>query len=269
MKKSILLSGLLLMVASLCGCGDNSKTIRVGASPSPHADILNSSMVKQYVESKGYNLKVIEYQDYVTPNKALNDEGIDANYFQHIPYLNEEVSSKNYQISPACTVHYEPLNLYAKNEINDYTNKKISIVNDVSNVERALALLKANSLIDDYNMEGFNAQRPNDYVSGSVVTLECIDPGLLANKVNDDGIAIIPGNYALNAWGASLATTYKRFGETKEVAGQKANIIAVKTINLQSEKTKVLCEALAQESVKTFIEDTYGPTVVYSYEYLG
>ena len=113
MKKLSLIS-LALLFSCLFSCGDNSKTITVGASPTPHYTILNSDIVKNYIESKGYKLNVIVYQDYVTPNKALNDGGIDANYFQHTPYLLEEVSNKNYDIAPACEVHYEPLNVYSK-----------------------------------------------------------------------------------------------------------------------------------------------------------
>ncbi len=267
MKKTGLFLLVNLSLASLLsGCKSDENVIKVGASPSPHATILNSDIVNSYIESKGYKLEVVIYQDYITPNKALNDEGIDANYFQHTPYLLEEVETKGYDLKVACEVHYEPLNIYSKTSISDLTNKKISIINDVSNIERALALLEANNYIESYTMEGFNVQNPNDYVTNSKVTLECLDPGLLANKVNDDGIAIIPGNYALNAWGAEKATDYKILGETKEVAAQKANIIAARTNNVNSEKINILCEALAQEELNNFLVNNYGPTVVYSYK---
>ncbi|MBQ9730597.1 MAG: metal ABC transporter substrate-binding protein [Bacilli bacterium] len=267
MKKVNLFPVVLLTVASLLtSCGNDENTIRVGASPTPHAEILNSDIVQDYVEAQGYKLKVTIYQDYVTPNKALNDEGIDANYFQHTPYLLEEVEAKGYDIVKACEVHYEPLNLYSKTKVEDFTNKTISIINDVSNVERALALLKANNIIGGYTMDGFNPSKPNDYITDSKVTLECLDPGLLANKVNDDGIAVIPGNYALTAWGASKSVEYKVLGESEAVAGQKANIIAVRKENLNSEKTKVLCDALSQAALAEFMVEKYGSTVVYSYK---
>lgn len=266
MKKICLVSLLLGLGLSTISCSDNSKKIIVGASPTPHAEILNSDIVKSYIESKGYKLEVIIYQDYVTPNKALNDGGIDANYFQHTPYLLEEVETKNYNISAACEVHYEPLNLYSKNEITDFSNITISIINDVSNIERALSLLKANSIIDNYVIENFDISNPNNYITTSNnVTLECLDPGLLANKVNDDGIAVIPGNYALNAWGSD-SKNYKILGESKEVASVKSNIIAVKSEKINSDKTNILCEALAQEELESFITDRYGATVVYSFK---
>ena len=267
MKKVLYLLTLisLVLVGTLCSCEDNEKVIRVGATPAPHAEILNSKVVQDYVKSKGYELKVVVYQDYVTPNKALNDGGIDANYFQHIPYLNEEIANKNYKLSVACEVHNEPLNLYGKENKDDWSNTKIHIINDASNVSRAFELLKSKGLIDSYSVENFNAQHPV-YDSEIGVTIECIDAGLLHQKVSEGGYAVIPGNYALTAWGATKAAEYKVFGESTEVA--YPNIIAVRTEDLNSEKIKVLVEALSQPEVKAFIENTYGPTVNYVFESL-
>ena len=264
MKKIIfILTFIFLAAISLTACGDGSKVIRVGATPSPHAQILNSDAVKKYVESKGYRLEVVVYQDYVTPNKALADFGIDANYFQHIPYLNKEVAEKGYDISVACEVHNEPLNLYGKTNKDDWSNTTIHIINDASNVERAFQLLKANGLIDSYSVENFNAQRPV-YESSIGVSIQCIDPGLLRYKVDEGGYAVIPGNFALTAWDTEKASSYKLFGESVDVA--YPNIIAVRTSDLTNEKTKVLVEALSRVETKTFIETTYGPTVNYIFK---
>ena len=142
---------------------------------------------------------------------------------------------------------------------------KVYIINDASNVERAYKLLVANGLLTSYSVEGFNAQHPV-YESAIGVTIECIDAGLLHQKVSEGGYAVIPGNYALTAWGATKAAEYKVFGESTDVA--YPNIIAVRTEDLQSEKIKVLVEALSQPEVKKFIEETYGPTVNYVYESL-
>ena len=111
MKKVFVSLVLLVLFVCLTGCQDSETTIVVGATPSPHAEILNCDAVKDYIESKGYKLEVKVYQDYVTPNKALNDGGIDANYFQHIPYLEEEIAKKGYDLSVAAKIHNEPLNL--------------------------------------------------------------------------------------------------------------------------------------------------------------
>ena len=264
MKKYLfIITFILLLTLSLTSCATDENVIRVGATPSPHAEILNSDAVKNYIESKGYRLEVVVYQDYITPNKALNDGGIDANYFQHIPYLNEEVANKGYKISAACEVHNEPLNLYGKENKTDWSNTKIHIINDASNVERAFKLLQANGLIDSYSVEKFNAQRPV-YESSIGVTIECIDPGLLRYKVEEGGYAVIPGNFALTAWDSTKASSYKILGESIEVA--YPNIIAVRTEDLQSEKIRVLVEAFSTQEIKNFIESTYGPTVNYMFK---
>ena len=197
MKKILLMVLFILSSLSLFACGKSKdidreevkpkyETIRVGATPSPYAEILNSDVVKNYIESKGYKLEVVVYNDYVTPNKALADKGIDANYFQHIPYLELEIAGKGYQISAACQVHNEPLNLYGQQAKADWSNTVINIVNDPSTVERAFKLLKANGLIDSYSVENFDAQNPV-YTSSKNVTIKCIDPGLLAKKVDEGG----------------------------------------------------------------------------------
>jgi len=266
MKKIFVCLFTLVLLVCLVGCqGKSDKKIVVGATPSPHAEILNSEAVQNYIKSKGYTLEVKVYQDYVTPNKALNDEGIDANYFQHIPYLEEEIATKGYDLAVAAKIHNEPLNLYGKEAKTDWSNTKVYIINDASNVERAYKLLVAQGLLKSYSVEDFNAQHPV-YESEIGVIIECIDAGLLHQKVSEGGYAVIPGNYALTAWGATKAAEYKVFGESTDVA--YPNIIAVRTADLDSEKIKVLVEALSQPEVKEFIENTYGPTVNYVFESL-
>ena len=265
MKKIIVSLFVCVLFLCLTACGNSEKTIVVGATPSPHAEILNCDAVKNYIESKGYKLEVKVYQDYVTPNKALNDGGIDANYFQHIPYLEEEIANKGYDLAVAAKIHNEPLNLYGKEAKTSWNNTEINIINDASNVERAFKLLLAQGLISSYSVENFNATNPV-YTSEIGVTIKCIDAGLLNKKVDEGGYAVIPGNYALTAWGATKAAQYKVFGESTDVA--YPNIIAVRTADLESEKIKVLVEALAQPEVKAFIESTYGPTVNYVFESL-
>ena len=263
MKKALCLILLaILSLVTLTSC-DDANTIRVGASPSPHAQILNSKAVQDYVKSKGYTLKVVIYNDYVTPNKALNDKGIDANYFQHIPYLNEEVENYGYGISVACEVHNEPLNLYGKTKKATWDNTKVYIINDKTNVARAFELLKVNGLISSYDVTNFNAENPV-YTSEIGVTIECIESGLLHYKVEEGGYAVIPGNYALTAWNTQKITEYKIFGESTSVA--LPNIIAVRTEDLGSEKTKILVEALSQPEVQAYIESTFGATVNYLFK---
>lgn len=254
----------LCLCVSLVACGkEEGNTIVVGASPSPHAEILNSKEFVDFIESKGYKLEVKIYQDYGTLNKALNDEGIDANYFQHVDYLNLEIAEKGFDLAAACQVHNEPLNLYGKTGKEDWSNTKVYIINDETNVKRAFKLLVANGLIETYDVENFDSLHPV-YTSSIGVTIECIDAGLLHIKVEEGGYAVIPGNYALTAWGTEKATNYKVFGETIDVA--LPNIIACRTKDLNSEKINILVEAFAQESIKQFIENTFAPTVNYVYK---
>lgn len=260
MKKYFILIVCFLCVLLLGSCKKNEKVITVGATPSPHAEILNSKAVQDYVKSKGYTLKVKVYQDYITPNKALNDSGLDANYFQHIPYLENQIEEFGYKISAACQVHNEPLNLYGKTAYttDSIKGKTIYIINDVENAERAFKLLKSLGFIDSYDVTDYNPQHPV-FASTLGVKVECIAEGLLHKKVDEGGYAIIPGNFALTAWGTSTATAYKLDGESSEVA--YPNIIACRTEDLNSEKINVLVEALSQPEVKAYIEETYGPTV--------
>ena len=265
MKKLLSIITLLICILSLSSCKKDENTLYVGATPSPHAEILKSDAVQNYFKERGYKLEVKVYQDYATLNKALNDKGIDANYFQHENFLNEEINNYGFDLSVACLVHNEPLNLYGKTYKEDFSGETIYIINDKSNVERAFKLLLASGLIDSYDVTNFNAGRPV-YTSSKNVKIECINSGLLAKKVDEGGYAVIPGNYALTAWGATKAAEYKVFGESTDVA--YPNIIAVRTEDLQNEKIKVLVEALSQPEVKKFIEETYGPTVNYVFESL-
>ena len=184
-------------------------------------------------------------------------------------FLNNEKETYSYDISGVCNVHYEPLNLYSTHDISSISNLNISIINDISNIERALALLKANAIIDDYTMEGFNISSPNDYITTSKgVTISCIDSGLLTHVVDDGGVAVIPGNFALTSWGATKASEYTILSETSEVAGKNANVLAVKSKDINNDKTKALMAAFKSEDVKNFIEETFGTTVVYYYSSL-
>ena len=267
MKKILSLIVVFVLVLSLASCkrpGEDKK-IMVGATSSPHAEILKSDAVQNYLKSKGYTLEVIVYNNWRLLNKSLNDYALDANYFQHTPYLNEDISAKGFKLSPACEVHNEPLNLYGKTSKTDFSNTIIYIVNDPTNVERAFALLKAQGLIDSYNANDFNPQNPI-YSSRINVEIKCLDATLLTRHVDEGSYAVIPGNYALTAWGTSKATNYKIFGESVEVA--YPNIVAVRTEDLGSEKTKVLVEALSQPEVKAYIEEKYGPTVNYTFKNL-
>jgi D-methionine transport system substrate-binding protein len=263
MKNLIAIICSLFLLVTFTSCGNKEKTITIGASPSPHSEILNCEAFKTYVESKGYKLNIKVYQDYVTPNKALNDGGIDMNYFQHMNYLTSEIESKGYKLTAVANVHNEPLNLYCKDTSVTIENKTIYIINDASNVSRAFQLLVSLGFIDTFDTKNFNPLHPV-YTTSKNITIQCIDAGLLNQKVNEGGIAIIPGNYALTAWGAEVASSYKVLGESFEVA--YPNVIVSRTEDVTSSKVDVVLAALSSNGVKEFIESTYGPTVNYCFK---
>ena len=231
-----------LPVLTLAGCNNASKHICVGASSTPHALILEQT--KPYLKEQGYELEVKVFNDYVLPNYALENGELDANYFQHKPYLNEFNSSNGTHLVAVLDVHFEPMGIYAgkKASIDDYQNgDKIIVPSDKSNFDRA------NSLLALYGMDKAN-----------IVEVEAQNiPLMLA----DCAYAVINGNYALSAGVVDkcLITEDKE----SDIAKTMANVIAVKEGNEESEKTLVLIEALKQENIAEYIKAQFGDSVIY------
>ena len=247
MKKIVtsLLALTLVLALVLTGCGkkessssgnnssSDDKTITVGASSTPHAEILDQ--VKDALADEGYTLKVVVYDDYVLPNTALNDGTLDANYFQHTPYLESFNASNN--IIPA----------------------------DDSNETRALFLLAQENLIK---------LADGSTVEKGVTTLDIVDDGgynitavqadtVAAQLKNADAgsIAVINGNYALAA-GLKIADALASENASGEAAQTYANIVAVRKSDVDSAKTKALVAALTTQKVKDYINNTYNGAVV-------
>lgn len=244
-----------------------SKTvIKVGASSTPHAEILET--VKDALAEQGYDLQIKIYDDYVLPNKALSDGEIDANYFQHTPYLNNYNKENSTDLVAAASIHYEPFGLYgkdikSKDEIKE--GATITIPADGSNETRALLLLKQEGLID--LKEGANA---TDGVTdlditdnhGYVIKPVQADTVAAQFKNGDAGsLAVINGNYALAA-GLSIKDSIAQEDASGDAAQTYANIIAVRKGDETNEKTQALVNALKTDSVKKFIEDKYQGAVV-------
>lgn len=287
MKKllSVLLAGSLAVMA-LTGCGqkqtasdskdsgnaassDTDKVITVGASSTPHAEILEQA--KDALKEKGYELKVVVYDDYVLPNKALNDKTIDANYFQHKPYLDSFNESNNTELVSAAAIHYEPFGIYGNGVTNLSELKSgatIIIPADDSNETRALLLLRQEGLI----------KLPEDASAAKgVTTLDIVDDGgyniqavqadtVPAQLKNSDAgsIAVINGNYAIQA-GLDIKDALATEDAKGDAAKTYANIIAVRKGEEGSDKTKALIEALETDATKDFIEKTYNGAVVAIY----
>lgn len=255
----------VLSSAFLVGCGGNGtdeKTIRIGASPSPHAEILEQ--VKAEVEAKGYKLEIVEYNDYVLPNTATNEGELDANFFQHKPYLdNFNVENKTDLVSVAA-IHFEPLGIYSAkadsiSEISD--GAVIGVPNDATNEARALLLLEANGLITLKEGAGVNAT-VNDIVSNPKnLDIKEIEAAQLARSLQDMDAAVINGNYAISG-GLKVSDAIAVEESTSVAAETYANIVVVKRGNEDSEKIKALLEALQSEAVKKYIEENYEGAVV-------
>jgi D-methionine transport system substrate-binding protein len=271
MKKIVSIILALALVLSLCAltaCGskEEDKKITVGASSTPHAEILEQ--VKDVLAEEGYELEIVVYDDYVLPNKALNDGEIDANYFQHTPYLNNFNEENGTDLVAAASIHYEPFGLYGNgvDSVEDIADGATIIVPaDGSNETRALLLLQQEGII--ILAEGANA-------TDGVTTLDIVEdngynivpvqadtiPAQLANS--DEGtLAVINGNYALQA-GLNIADALAIEDASGDAAQTYANIIAVKKGNENSDKIKALVAALETDEVKQYIADTYSGAVV-------
>ena len=231
----------LVGMTVITSCGNQPKTITVGASSTPHAIILEQT--KDYISSKGYTLNIKVFNDYVLPNYALENGELDANYFQHEPYLNEFNSANGTHLVSVKKVHFEPMGIYCgkKSTLEEYAHGDVIIVpSDKSNYDRAMNLLAAHG-ITNANIAPVEAQ-------------------MIPMMLTDCDFGVINGNYALssNIVDKCIVTEDK----TSEIAQKMANIIAVKDGNQESEKTKVLIEALSQDKIKQYIHATFGSSVI-------
>lgn len=261
--------GLVTVVAAGCSSsgggsasGSDDKTIVVGASPTPHAEILKAA--ENVLKEKGYTLKITEFQDYVQPNMALENKELDANYFQHKPYLDEFNEKNGTKLVSAGAVHYEPLGLYAGKtkslaELSD--GATIAVPNDTTNEARALLLLEANGLIKLNPDAGLSATPKDITENPKNLNVQELEAAQLGRSLQDVDMAVINGNYALQA---DLKVTDALAKEEKdsEAAQTYANVVAVREGDENSDKTKALMEALKSDDVKKFIEDTYQGSVV-------
>ena len=278
MKKILALVLALVLALGLVACGEakpvetdpaaeGDKVITVGASSTPHAEILES--VKAAVAEKGYTLNVVVYDDYVLPNTALEDGELDANYFQHAPYLNSFNESNGTHLVSAALIHYEPFGLYG-NGVTSVSEvpagATIIIPADDSNETRALFLLQ---------QEGLITLPADANAAVGVTTLDIVDDGgyvitpvqadtvpAQLNNSDDGSIAVINGNYALQA-GLKIADALAVEDASGDAAQTYANIIAVRTADLESPKTQALVAALQTAAVGEYIEATYNGAVVY------
>lgn len=291
MKKvfAIVLSALLL-VAALVGCASKSEpasndnnasadtaastdgkleTLKVGASSTPHAEILEQ--IKPLLAEEGYDLKIVVFDDYVLPNTALEDGELDANYFQHTPYLNSFNASNGTHLVSAGLIHYEPFGLFGNgvSSLDEVAEgATILIPADDSNETRALFLLQQEGLIklpDDADAaKGVSTLDIVDDGGYNIVTVQADTVPAQLKNASAGTIAVINGNYALAA-GLKISDALATENADGTAAQTYANIIAVRAGDENSPKTQALLKALKTDAVKQYIADTYNGAVVASF----
>lgn len=250
MKFSRILLGALLAVS--LNAADKAKTIVVGATPVPHAEILET--IKPLLAKEGYALEIKEFNDYSIPNLATEDGDLDANFFQHLPYLNEFNKNKGTHLVKTVGVHLEPMAVYSQKikNINELKNgDSVAIPNDPTNESRALDVLAGAGLI---KLNDNPLKTPLDITENPKnLKFSEIEAAQLPRTLSDVTIAVINTNYALNA-------NLNPAKDALVVEGKDSpyvNYVVVKSGNENSPKTKALDKAINDESVKKFIEDKY------------
>ena len=257
MKKNLsVLAFSFLALVSFSGCNKNSSStvIKVGATPRPHAELLN--LVKDDLKESGYDLQVVEFTDYVTPNKALEDGEIDANFFQHLPYMNSFNKEQGYHLVSASGIHIEPMAVYSKKvkSLEELKNgSTIAIPNDPTNEGRALLLLQSAGLITLDSNAGLEATPVNIVNNPKNLKFSELEAASVPRVLQDVDAAVINGNYAIPV--GLVATKDGLYVEGAD--SPYVNIVSVKEGNETSDKIKALVNALKSEKIKKYISETY------------
>lgn len=242
------------------GKADESKALVVAASPTPHADIL--TYVKDNLAKKaGLNLEVKEFTDYVLPNTATQQGQVDANFFQHKPYLDDFNKKNKTTIVPVVNVHLEPLGLYSKKlkSLKDIkAGQTVAVPNDTTNEGRALKLLADNGLITLKDGAGTDAKL-SDIKESKGLKFKELEAATLPRALNDVDAAVINGNYAIEA---DLKPATDSLALEKAEGNPYANFLAVKKGNETDARVEKLAKLLNSPEVKKFIEDKYAGSVV-------
>jgi len=283
MKKiaTLLLSG-ALTVGLLAGCSQpqsnptptpgtdttpaptpaQSITVKVGASPAPHAEILE--VAKELLAQQGVDLEIVEFTDYIQPNEAVESGDIDANYFQHITYMNNFNEGQGTHLASVAEIHYEPFGIYAGKtaSLADLADgATIGIPNDPTNGGRALLLLQEQGLITlpaDAGLEPTVLdiqENPHNY------KIEELEAAQLPRSLDSLDVAVINGNYAIQA-GLKVADALAIEAADGTAGTAYVNVLTVKEGNENSEGIQALVKALQSDEVKAFIEETYAGAVV-------
>jgi D-methionine transport system substrate-binding protein len=273
-KKLYLLLALVLAVASLTACGSSDKkddskkaeskgTIKVAASATPHAEILEEA--KKILKDKGWDLQIQVFDDYVQPNNVVESGDFDANYFQHIPYLEQFNKEKGTHLVNAGGIHYEPFGIYpgTKKKLDELAEgDTIAVPNDTTNEARALLLLEANGIIKLKDGAGLTATVKDIAENPKNVKIQELEAAQVPRVKDEVAFVVLNGNYALQA-GFSVSKDSIAYEKSdSEAAKTYLNVIAVKKDNENKPGIKALVEVLKSDEIKKFINDKYDGAVV-------
>lgn len=264
-KLSVVLAltlALSTVVLGGCGASKADKTIKIGACVTPHAEILEQ--VKGTLEKEGYTLEIVEYSDYVLPNTALDSGELDANFFQHQPYLDDFNKENGTDIVSVASIHFEPFGIYAGKtaSLEDLADgATVAVPNDTTNEARALLLLEAQGLITLKEGAGVTATVQDIESNPKNLQIKEIEAAQIVRALGDVDIAAINGNYALEG-GYSVADALAVEAPDSLAATTYANIIAVNAGNENDPKIQALVKAVQSEEIRTYINENYAGAVV-------
>lgn len=269
MKKILaILAAMAVTVLALAGCGGTedkqaateTKVLKVGATAVPHAEILEQ--IKEDLKAEGIDLQIVEFSDYVQPNLALNDKELDANYFQHVPYLDNFVKEHpEVKLVNAAGIHIEPMGIYSHkvkslDEVQD--GASIAIPNDPTNGGRALILLDKAGLIKLNDATNIAATVQDITENPKNLQFQELEAAQVPRSIDDVDLAVINSNFAMQVQLNPVKDTLF----TEDATSPYVNIVAVREGDTDRPEIKSLIKALQSEKVKKFIEEKYNGAVV-------
>ena len=276
MKKfgAFLLAG-VLAIGTLTGCGStdkkaegstgstDSKVIKVAASATPHAEILEEA--KTLLEKEGYDLEVTVFDDYVQPNEVVDSGDFDANYFQHAPYMEQFNKEKGTKLVDAGDIHYEPFGIYpgTKKSLDEIADgDEIAVPNDTTNEARALLLLQDNGIIKLKDGAGLTATVNDIAENPHNIKIVELEAAQVARVTGETAFVVLNGNYALQAGYSVKKDALAYEAADSEAAKTYVNIIAVKDGNQDNDAIKALVKVLKSDDIKKFIDEKYDGAVI-------
>lgn len=276
MKKfgAFLLAG-VLAIGTLTGCGStdkkaegstgstDSKVIKVAASATPHAEILEEA--KPLLEKEGYDLEVTVFDDYVQPNEVVDSGDFDANYFQHAPYMEQFNKEKGTKLVDAGDIHYEPFGIYpgTKKSLDEIADgDEIAVPNDTTNEARALLLLQDNGIIKLKDGAGLTATVNDIAENPHNIKIVELEAAQVARVTGETAFVVLNGNYALQAGYSVKKDALAYEAADSEAAKTYVNIIAVKDGNQDSDAIKALVKVLKSDDIKKFIDEKCDGAVI-------